>query len=225
MQPLTKEQARKLIEVVNATGDRQRALWMLALATGMRQGEILALTWRAVDLPAKLVHVRRTLKRRAEADGGYAVKEPKTKRSRRSVRIPPDVVAALKEHRTRQAQERLAMGPAWHTDLDLVFCRQDGYYLANNTNRAQFHSLLKRAGLPQVRVHDLRHTFATLALAAGINVKVVSEILGHANIGITLEVYGHVMPDMQEHAVAAISDVLFAPEPSPDEDRLPSVRH
>lgn len=209
IQPLTREQACVLLEASAADEHRLHALWTLALATGMRQGELLALEWRAVDLAAGLVHVHGTLKRRPKAYGGYVVKEPKTKRSRRTVRIPPNVVEALRAHKARQARGRLAMGPAWHDELDLVFANEVGYYLSNDSVYRWFLRLLKRAALPKIRFHDLRHTFATLALAVGVNVKVVSEILGHSTIAMTLEIYGHVLPNMQEHAVAAMGDVLF----------------
>lgn len=117
--------------------------------------------------------------------------------------------AALRTHQTRQAEERLALGETWDASLDLVFPNTLGKPMdGTNLLHDHFYPLLKRSGLPRIRFHDLRHTSATLLLGRGVNPKIVSEMLGHASISITLDVYSHVPPAMQAHAVAAMDDAL-----------------
>ncbi|HEX5157651.1 MAG TPA: site-specific integrase [Ktedonobacterales bacterium] len=209
--PLTKEQARQLLYV--ARGERLEALFTLALATGMRQGEILALHWRDVDLDARALSVRWSLRYH---QGVFTVKEPKTRRSRRRIALAEQTVEALRAHRTRQLGERLKAGSGWQGAAwdDLVFCTEIGSPLTSN---GQVRSTLRRiirhaspaAPLPAIRFHDLRHTCATLALASNVNPKVVSEMLGHSTVAITLDIYSHVLPDMQEDAAAAVAAMLY----------------
>ena len=116
---------------------------------------------------------------------------------------------ALRVHRVRQAEERLAIGSAWDTTYDLVFPNTIGKPMdGTNLLHYHFYPLLKRSGLPRIRFHDLRHTAATLLLGRGVNPKIVREMLGHASIGITLDIYSHVLPDMQQHAAAEMDAAL-----------------
>jgi integrase len=124
------------------------------------------------------------------------------------VYFPSGTGAALKEHRRRQSETKLKLGPAWH-DNGLVFCREDGRLIDPGTVSHRLHSVLKQAGLPQIRVHDLRHTAATLLLGKGENPKIVQELLGHSNIAVTLDIYSHVTPAMHESAAAKMQS-LFA---------------
>jgi integrase len=205
MRVLDNEQVRRLLEV--AQGDRLEALYVLAVSTGMRQGELLALRWVDINLDRRTVQVRATLQRTKEH--GYMLAAPKTKRSRRQISLTTVARDALRPHRSRQAQERLAAGPAWDGTHDLVFSDAAGGPLSGiQVTRAAFYPLLKRAGLPRIRFHDLRHTAATLLLGRGINPKIVSEMLGHASVGITLDTYSHVLPDMQEQAAAQMDAAL-----------------
>ena len=199
---LTAEEARRLLEA--ARGDRLEALGILALTTGMRQGELLALRWRDVDLDGGTVRVTGTLVR---LDGEYRIQEPKTASSRRAVKLGELASAALRAHRQRQLEERLRAGPAWH-DLDLVFCREDGYYLNARSAVKWLDELLKRAGIRKVRFHDLRHTAATLALASGVDVRTTGALLGHASAKMTLDVYSHALPGAAAAAAAAIDAAL-----------------
>jgi integrase len=203
IQPLTAEQARQLL--VGARGERNEALYVVALTTGMRQGELLALRWADVDLDRRRLAVRGSLHR--GAGGGWTIQEPKTARSRRPVVLAPLAVRALTEHRGRQDAERQSAG-GWE-DNDLVFPNRVGRPLANqNLIRRDFHPLLARLGLPRIRFHDLRHTAATLLLQQGVHPKIVSELLGHTDVGITLDLYSHVTPAMHEAAVLALGDLL-----------------
>jgi len=176
---------------------------VLALGTGMRRGEILALRWADLDEGYTTAQVRRSLQVSGE---GLAFVEPKTRRSRRAVALP----AFLGPHLHRQSQDqalRRAEGSAW-VDLDLVCDRGDGSPRHPDTLSSGWYSFLKRSGLPHVRFHDLRHGHATLLLLARVHPKVVSERLGHASVGITLDLYSHVLPSMQSEAAAAIDDLF-----------------
>lgn len=210
--PMTPEQARAFLDAASyATyGERLEALFAVALATGMRQGELLALRWRDVDLAGRFLSVRATLKYR---QGVFSFKEPKTKRSRRRIALDPETVDILRAHRARQLEERLVAGEVWEGERwqELVFCTSIGTPLSlHGSPRSAFARILRRAGLPDsIRFHDLRHTCATLALSARVNPKVVSELLGHSTVAITLDIYSHVLPDMQEDAAAVIGALLY----------------
>jgi integrase len=203
---LTTDEARALLAACE--GERLGALYVLALTTGMRRGELLALRWRDVDLVEGVLAVRSTLYR---AEGRLVLAEPKTARARRLIHLAPEAVGALRRHREAQLEDRLRLGPAWD-DQDLVFANELGRPVeAHNMIRRSFHPLLERAGLPRIRFHDLRHSTATLLLSSGVHPKVVSEILGHATIGITLDTYSHVLPAMHREAVGAMSLLLSGP--------------
>jgi integrase len=194
-------------------GDPLHAPILLAATTGMRRGEVLGLRWRDTDLDAGRVAIRQTLAavRDVDGDGGrhlLVFGEPKTAKGRRTVPLPPQTVAVLRAHRKAQAAERLQAGPDY-TDRDLVFAEPDGTPIHPDKFRKRFEVRIGRSGLPPVRFHDLRHTYATLALQAGVHAKVVPEILGHANIGITLDTYSHAIPAMQESAAATVARLVF----------------
>lgn len=204
MQPLTQAQANQFLE---ATRDhRHAALYVLALTTGMRQGELLGLRWDAIDLEGGRLQVRQTLQR--QRDKGLVFSEPKTARSRRTIMLSQRAVAALREHR-RQNEQRLKLGSEWD-DQNLVFANPTGGPLDPSWQTAVFKEALKDAGLPDVRFHDWRHTAATLLLAADTHPKVVSELLGHATITLTLDTYSHLIPAMHEQA-ATTMDALLIP--------------
>jgi integrase len=172
MRTLDEEQSRMFIAA--ASGERLEALFVLAIATGMRQGELLALRWRDVDLENATLRVTATLHYVA---GQFIFAEPKTDFSRRQIALAGIAVDALRAHRARQDEERVRLGEAWE-DLDLVFPNTVGRPSDGlNLLKYWYHPLLKKAGLPKIRFHDLRHTAATLLLGRGINPKVVSEML------------------------------------------------
>lgn len=197
MQVLDEAQAAKLME--RATNLRLRALFGLALETGMRFGELLGLQWRDVALgDSGSITVRHTLQ---DLAGKVELAEPKTKSAQRTIRLSTEAVDALEEHRVRMKREKHRV-----TDLAPVFCDRDGGWLRqNNVSRRALKSLLKKAKLPMLRFHDLRHTAATLMLARGVNAQVVSRKLGHEDIVVTLKVYGHLLPSMEEHAAATMA--------------------
>jgi integrase len=207
MKTLSEDQVRRLFEAT--TADRLHGLWILLATTGLRLGEAIGLRWQDVDLGAQTLTVRRALQRQREA--GLVFVEPKTKTSRRSISLPDGTARALQGHRKRQLEERLQAGAGWQ-DNDLVFCRWDGEVIEPSGVAQRFDGLLRKAGLPDIRVHDLRHTAASLHLLKGTHPKVVQEMLGHSTITLTLDTYSHVAPGM--HAAAAKQmDSLFAAEP------------
>jgi integrase len=204
MQTLDHEQTQRLMATVE--GDPLEALYVLALMVGMRQGELLGLQWADLDVPSSRIQVRHSLQ--WHQGGIWSLDEPKTGHSRRGIKLPPTALLALKFHRARQAEQRLAAGPAWD-DHDLVFCNSLGRPIERaNVVARSFRPALHRAELPIIRFHDLRHTYATLALRDGVPVKVVSETLGHASIILTLDTYSHVLPDMQDDAAARMERLL-----------------
>jgi integrase len=202
--PLTRDEARRLLETVQ--DDRLEALYVVALHTGLRQGELLALKWEDLNLEERTLQVRRTVTK----DGGKLEIGPtKTAKGRRTVKLTRDATDALRGHLDRQLEEIDGLGDLFREN-GLVFCSTKGT-LINPTNlrKRSFAPLLERAGLPHMTFHQLRHTAATILLLKNVNPKIVSEMLGHASITITLDTYSHVLPNMQDSAVAAM-EVAFS---------------
>jgi integrase len=195
MRTLTAEQADALFAVT--ADDRNGALWRLLLTTGVRLGEALGLKWDDVDLDKGRATIQRALQRQAGA--GLVFVEPKSQRSRRTVNLTRQTVAALAEHRRSQLEDRLAAGPMW-TDYGVVFARPDGRPLEPSGVITALHDALTRAGLPKVRVHDLRHSAATFLLQRSVHPRVVQEMLGHSTVVLTLDTYSHVSPTMRREA-------------------------
>lgn len=194
-------------------GDRNRfhALWHLLAKGGLRPNEGLGLTWQDVDWERSAVRVNRTLVR-GVTGGGWKAEEPKTPQSRRTVTLSADTMAALRQQREAQTAEQETMTHAErvrYRDHGFVFAGRHGEPLdLKNITARHFVPLLAAAGLPRIRVYDLRHTHATMLLAAGVPVHVVSKRLGHASAKMTLEVYAHVLPGQQEEAVERMEEYL-----------------
>jgi integrase len=208
MHPLTPEQAKLLLKAAHESGDRLEALYVLAIPTSLRQGELLGLKWDDVDLEDGSLQVRRTL---AITKSGPVFTFLKTTGSRRSVKLTSKATEALKSHLERQLAQIDRVGSLWSPgDADgLIFASEPGEPLDRRAvTKLKFKPLLKRAGLPEIRFHDLRHTCATLLLTRNVNPKIVSEMLGHSSIAITLDTYSYVLPNMQESAAAAMEEVL-----------------
>jgi integrase len=201
--PLSRDESRILLEV--ASGERLYALYALALATGMRQSELLGLQWPELDLDHGLARVRWQLIRE---DGMWVWKQPKTRRSGRQIALSPSTVGALRAHQAAQELVRARAGTNWE-DHELVFCTRLGRPLSARNVFRSFQLLLAKGSLPRIRFHDLRHTAATLLLAGRVNPKVVSEMLGHSTVAITLDIYSHVLPDMRQDAAATLEQLLY----------------
>ncbi len=202
--PLTPEQARQLLDA--AVDDRLHPLYVTALATGLRQGELLALRWDDVDLDRRTLRVRHTL---ARVNGRLTLLEPKTERSRRTVILPDVVIVSLRAHRTRQRMERLVAGSRW-TESGHVFTTIVGTPIEAAAVTRAFHAALRRAGLPRSRFHDLRHAAATFLLGYGFTLEDVKNLLGHSSIVLTSNTYGHVLEQRQEQVARGMDVVLGA---------------
>jgi integrase len=209
MTPLSPTQARALLSTAREQDDRWSALYVLAVTTGLRQGELLGLGWEDVDMEGATVRVRHTLQPPGFPKGAPArLTPPKTRRSLRSVSLARSAVLSLARHREIQDAERSGANGTWR-DRGLVFPNTIGGY-ADYTNFVPrcYKPLLRRAGLPDIRFHDLRHTCATLLLTQGVHPKIVSEMLGHSSVSITLDVYSHVIPGLGEAAAKAMEEAL-----------------
>lgn len=222
--PLNEEQVRKLLATSN--GSVVEALVKLALATGMRRGELLGLKWRDIDFKKGILQVRRTMTRiprmfRKPGQRSYAEATPKTKKSKRSIVLIPFAIEALSQHRKYQTEIRKRTGDSWINN-DLIFCTPLGTPLNPTRDVLEpFKLLLKKAELPDIRFHDLRHSAATLLLSLGIHPKIVQELLGHSNINITLTIYSHVLPNMQENAMSKLNDMFMEKENEGEDADIP----
>lgn len=209
MRALAPEEAVRLLEA--AESDRLHALYVLAVACGLRQGELFGLKWEDVDLERGTLTVRRQLQwLRVNGKTQPVFTEPKSAKSRRTVALPSVAMTALRRHRVRQAEERLRLGEAWQ-DYGLVFTTEIGTpLLKGNFIRRSFKPLLRRAGLPDIPFHSLRHTAASLLLGAGESLKTVQEMLGHSSITLTADIYGHISLAQQREAARKM-DAILAP--------------
>lgn len=199
--PLDTDQVQLFLAATAA--DRLHALYVLALDTGMRQGELFGLHWPEIDFASGVVTIKYSLEERD--NGRHRLKEPKTKSSRRRIEVTPATIAALNIHRQQMLKAGLFRpdGP--------VFVDTEGNWLRkSNVRRRSFDAALKRAGLPSIRFHDLRHTAATLMLLSGINVKAVAATLGHSKASTTLNIYAHKLPMMDKERVNAMQRILAA---------------
>jgi integrase len=203
MHPLSADETSALLKA--ARGERFEALYVLAITTGLRRGELLGLRWRDVDLEHSVLRVGRALVREG---GRYRLGETKTKRGHRSIRLTSQAVSALGAHRKRQLEERIRLAGLYE-DHDLIFATQKGTPLnPENLVKRSFKPLLERAGLPEIRFHDLRHTCATLLLGRSVHPKLVQELLGHATIAMTLDTYSHFLPSMGDQTARAMEATL-----------------
>lgn len=203
MNVLTPEQVRTFL---NATVNHPaHALYTLAVTSGMRAGELLGLQWGDVDLDAGHLTIQRALQQQNSA--GLVFVTPKTTRSRRRIILSQRAIDALRAHRDRQTFHRKQLGAEWR-DLDLVFPGPFGGPIDPSWSRQVFYAALVAAKMPRIRFHDLRHTAATLALKQGVHPKVVSDMLGHSTVGLTLDTYSHLLPAMHQQAAVAMDAIL-----------------
>ena len=203
MKVWTNDDARRFLEATRE--DRFAFAWALLLARGLRRGELAGLKWSAIDLDAGTLRIETT---RTVVEGKPAASRPKTAAGLRSIPIDARLVALLRVHRRRQAAEKLAAGPAYEDSAFLLADELGRPYHPESISR-WFDTKVAQLGLPRIRLHDCRHTAATLMLAAGTPVKVVSEVLGHSSVTTTLSIYAHVLPGMAEEAGARLSENLL----------------
>ncbi|WP_235608186.1 tyrosine-type recombinase/integrase, partial [Frankia casuarinae] len=204
------EQARRFLDV--AAGDRLEALFVVALTMGLRRGELLGLRWDDVDLDAGTLRVVRSAQR---VSGTLRLVETKTRGSRRPVPIPATTVEALRRHQKYQEQERADAGTAWKEN-GLVFASTVGTLMEPRNVTRRVQQLRGRASLPTLRLHDFRHACASFLLAAGVEPRTVMEILGHATMRMTMERYGHALPERLRAASDAMDKLMTASDDDAD---------
>jgi integrase len=200
-QTWTSDDLRDFMEATR--DDRMYPVWVLLATTGMRRGEVVGLRWRDVDLDAGQIAISHSITTAGSAT--LVAGPPKTPRSRRNIYLDDATIRILRAHRTAQKAERLAAGPAWDGEMKLVFCDELGSTLHPDRVSVDFARWSATIDVPKIRLHDLRHTYATLALKAGMHPKLVSERLGHATVGITLDLYSHVTPSIARQAASVVS--------------------
>jgi integrase len=208
MNVMTEEDLNKFLEVIRPTP--YYALFYTALFTGMRRSELLALRWSDIDLLLCQISVSRAMHRLK--DGSIVFRPPKTAKGRRTVSLSPSTALVLEEHRKSHEALRILQGTPFAL-TDLVFAREDGSPLRPNAVTSAWLRLAKRAGLHDIRLHDARHTHASLMLRQGIHPKIVQERLGHSSIAITLDTYSHVTPGLQEAAAKRFDEVIIRTSP------------
>jgi integrase len=194
---------RRLIDA--SRDDQYGPVFALAATSGLRLGELLGLAWKDIDEKRGTLTVRQAL---AEREGGWALTEPKSAKSRRTIPVPTIGRDALERQRRRQADQRASAGTAWQDRADLVFTDPVGRPLRPDAVTKRLHVALDAAGLRSIRFHDLRHSAATMMLAGGVPLAVVSDWLGHSGVAITLSHYAHVVPQLHEQAAAAVDEAL-----------------
>lgn len=209
MNVLTAEQTNKLLERLK--GLTLYLPVLLSVTTGMRRGEVLGLTWNHVDLDNGAIYIENQLQK---INDKFELVPTKTAKSKRKVALLPYTIPILKEERKKQIEYRLLLGEEYNSAFNLVYCQANGRpydpdYVSRNFLR-QMNKISKELDIPKIRFHDLRHTHATLLLSSNVNAKIVSERLGHSNIGITLDTYTHVLPDMQKEAAETLNSLMLS---------------
>lgn len=189
-----------------AEANRLGAAFVMLATTGLRRGEVLGVRWRDLDLDARTLSVVQTI---TNVDGKLVFGKPKTSKSVRLISIDERTASMLRQHRRMQREDQIAMGPDWGNDGDLAFTDEAGGPIRPEWFSKEFGRLVAASGVPRIRLHDVRHTYATIALKTGIPAKVVSEHLGHSTIAITLDLYSHVTPGIDRDATDRISAAMF----------------
>ena len=224
---LTESEQKTFMEAVQ--GHRLEALYKLALATGMRRGEILALTWDCVDLKNRSITVKSSVSRVKDPDTGITAirySEPKTKSGRRQVPILLNMVPVLQEHKQSQDAEKAEAGSAWNPK-NLVFCSNVGTVIEPRRVCTTMNKITDAADLPRFSFHALRHTFATRMLEANVSAKVVQEVLGHADVTLTLNTYSHIIGTTAHEQMGKINDLFQSgnkENKQPEPEQKPSIK-
>jgi integrase len=211
MKTWTPEQLREFFAGI--TTHRLAAAYILAATTGMRRGEVLGVRWRDIDFKARRLHVQQTV---LTVEYQIIIGRPKTLRGERKIALDDQTIQVLQSHRAAQRREKQLLGDGYQ-DHGLVFAREDGTPVHPDYFSQTFDRTVKRLGLPKIRLHDLRHTHATLGLAAGVHVKVISDRLGHATTSFTQDVYMHAIPAVEEDAADQIAHLVFKGISTPEQ--------
>lgn len=200
----TIDQVQKFLDY--ARTDSMYPVFFILFTTGMRVGEVLALRWHDVDFERRSISVRRTI---SYVHGGYLIQQPKTIRSQRTIPISNQLITVLLNVKKEQEKHKRALTSEYHEDLDLVCCTLKGtpHYRSNVTRK--WNAIVLRSGLPRIRIHDARHTFASILIYQGIDVKALQTIMGHSEVSTTLKLYAKVIPGATHEAMDKFSEILF----------------
>jgi integrase len=206
MQCWTAEEAQRFIAVADQS--IYGPIWLLAVVTGLRKGELLGLRWQDISFEEKVLQVRQTV---GALHGKVEFKGTKRPKSRRTIDLDDAILAVLRAHKLRQNERRLQAGPRWE-DHDLAFPSSVGTPVNPDNCDLDFDRLVKLAGVKRIRIHDTRHSYATLTILSGMPINVVSQSMGHSDISTTLRVYAHVMPEQRRELARKMSALLLKPQ-------------
>lgn len=208
VEPFTREEALRILETVK--DDRLYAIYFLMFGAGLRRGEALGLKWRDINFKESKMHIKRSLREQKDDETGkYLLKfsPPKSKKSRRTIPLTPELVAVLKAHKAKQAEEKLFFGEEYHNE-DLVFCKENGERIWPRCFHRHYTDSLKATGVSHKKPHTMRHTFCTLLIEEGEDLRIVQELAGHASLAITAGIYVHVLERTKKKAVTKLSSIL-----------------
>ncbi|HMS24688.1 MAG TPA: site-specific integrase [Acidimicrobiia bacterium] len=203
----TRDELKKFLEASQAATDKYYPLWLFLATTGVRRGEALGLEWQDLNMETGMCTIRQTL---SCVDHKPVFQTPKTKSSLRTIAIPKSTLLELRKHRKEQTVNRLSLGEAWDNSHDLVFTHEDGALLHPERVLKEFHRRSERYGVRRVRLHSLRHGWATFAGQAGISPNVMKDHLGHSSITITMDIYSHVLASQDQEAAEEVARAIFS---------------
>jgi integrase len=195
--PLEQEDVTRLLKAIQ--GEKYEIIYLVTLFTGLRQGEVLGLTWDCVDFDRNMLYINKQLTKTGKVGGAYCLSETKTSQSR-TITVAPTVMKYLEKQKARQNEQKLIAGEGWSNDWNLVFTNELGGHLAHFTVYKNFKKIVKSLGLENVRFHDLRHSFAVACLESGDDIKTVQENLGHSSPAFTMSVYAHASQKMRQRS-------------------------
>ena len=201
---LTEEQIQTFMIAIQSLQPEYFALYHLSLTTGMRIAELLGLKWQDLDWDRQTIKVKRQLKKKPK--GEFYFDSPKTKAGLRTLTIGPSTISSLRSYHHEHHQKKMGFSPEWR-NWDLLFTEEDGSPIRHRKLYKRFKVILQKAGLPDIRIHDLRHTAATQMLINGVDILTVSKRLGHSKSSVTLDIYGHMIPGVQEKAAQIMDDI------------------
>ena len=198
------EELQRFLQIAEKESQHFPAFY-LSISTGLRRGELLGLTWDDIDFENYSININKQLVRSKK--DGLVFKSLKTKKSKRRIKVDNTAIAVLKNHKTKQSKTKLSLGEIYQ-DNNLIFCTDIGMPLEPRNFNRHFYMLVKKAKIPHTRLHDLRHLYATIAIESGVDLKIVSSILGHSSVRLTGDIYAHLTDKMQDEAVAKVSTVI-----------------
>ena len=205
IKPMEQAEITKFLQAIQGT--KYGLVYQITLFTGLREGEVLGLTWDCIDFQHNAIYINKQLQKTKKVGGTYCLAPTKNSRNR-TILTAPSVMALLRKQKSRQAQMRLLAGEAWNNSWDLVFTNELGGHLCHCTVYKKFKAIVRELGMPEERFHDLRHSFAVASIESGDDIKTVQSNLGHATASFTLDVYGHVTQKMRQQSADRMEEFI-----------------